>query len=154
MKKPGNLQIAIILIVVGMIGLFLLSYRSPSYYTRQATAFQSNGERIYFTATTDSGEAIISSIGTMTMRGGMMSCAACHGPDGTGGRGRMMMWTFDAPDIRYSSLAGENYTDDLIKRAITKGIDEDGEPLDTPMPVWHMSDSDLNDLIGYLKSLK
>jgi cytochrome c oxidase subunit 2 len=156
MKKPGNLQIAIILIVVGMTGLFLLSYisYSPSYHTRQATGFQSNGERIYFTATSDSGEAIISSLGSMTMRRGMMSCAACHGPDGKGGKGRMMMWTFDAPDIRYSSLSGKNYTDDLIKRAITKGIDEEGKPLNLSMPVWQISDSDLNDLTGFLKSLK
>jgi hypothetical protein len=75
MKKPGDLQIAVVLIVVGMIGLFLLSYStySRSYYTRQTTGFQSNGERIYFTGTSDSGEAMISSIGTMTMRGGMMS---------------------------------------------------------------------------------
>jgi cytochrome c oxidase subunit 2 len=156
MKKPGNLQIAVVLIVAGLVGLFLLSYStySPSYYTRQVTGFQSNGERIYFTATSDSGEAIISSIGTRTMRGGMMSCATCHGPDGKGGRGRMMMWTFDAPDIRYSSLAGKNYTDDLIKHAITKGIDEEGKSLNLSMPVWQMSDSDLNDLIGFLKNLK
>jgi cytochrome c oxidase subunit 2 len=156
MKKPGDLQIAVVLIVVGMIGLFLLSYStySRSYYTRQTTGFQSNGERIYFTGTSDSGEAMISSIGTTTMRGGMMSCATCHGPDGKGGRGRMMMWTFDAPDIRYSSLAGKNYTDDLIKRAITKGIDEEGKTLNPPMPVWEISDSDLNDVTGFLKSLK
>ncbi len=71
----------------------------------------------------------------------------------------MMMWTFDAPDIRYSTLTTAHgnetpYTDDLIKRAITQGIDADGKRLEPPMPVWQMSDSDLNNLLGYLKTLK
>ncbi|MCZ7392322.1 MAG: cytochrome c [Candidatus Methanoperedens sp.] len=155
MKSP---KIAIILIAVGVIGLFAVTLYSPSYSAYTTSGFKSNGERIYFTATSNSGKPIISSIGTMAMRG-MMSCAACHGVDGKGGRGRMMMWTFDASDIRYSTLTagGGNetpYTDELIKRAITQGVDADGKRLEPPMPVWQMSDSDLNDLLEYLKSLK
>jgi cytochrome c oxidase subunit 2 len=151
-------KIAIILIAVGVIGLFAVTLYSPSYSAYTTSGFKSNGERIYFTATSNSGKPIISSIGTMAMRG-MMSCAACHGADGKGGRGRMMMWTFDASDIRYSTLTagGGNetpYTDELIKRAITQGVDADGKRLEPPMPVWQMSDSDLNDLLEYLKSLK
>jgi len=156
-----TLKIAIILIAVGLIGLFVVNLYSPPYsaYTTRSSDFQSNGERIYFTATSNSGKPIISSIGTMTMRGGMMSCAACHGADGKGGRGRTMMWTFDAPDIRYSTLTAvrENetqYTDELIKRAITQGVDADGKRLESPMPVWQMSGEDQNDLIEYLKTLK
>ncbi len=89
----------------------------------------------------------------------MMSCAACHGADGKGGRGTMMMWTFDAPDIRYSTLTTASgnetsYNDELIKRAITQGVDADGKRPEYPMPVWQMSDSDLNDLLDYLKTLK
>ena len=155
----NNLKIAIVLIAVGLTGLFAVNLYSQSRYTISSSDFQSNGERIYFTATSHSGKPIISSIGAMTMRGGMMSCATCHGADGKGGRGRMMMWTFNAPDIRYSVLtAGEGnetpYTDELIKRAITQGVDADGEHLDPPMPVWQISDSDLNDLLEYLKTLK
>jgi cytochrome c oxidase subunit 2 len=151
-----SLKIAIALIAVGLIGLIALNLYSPSRYTINSSDFQSNGERIYFTATSNSGEPIISSIGAMTMRGGMMSCAACHGADGKGGRGRMMMWTFNASDIRYSSLtSGEKpYTGELIKRAITEGLDSEGKRLEPPMPVWQMSDNDLNDLLEYLKTLK
>ncbi len=155
------LKIAIALIAVGVIGLFAVNLYSPSYsrYAISTSDFQSNGERIFFTATSDSGKPIISSIGTMAMSGGMMSCAACHGADGKGGQGRMMMWTFNAPDIRYSSLTagleGEKpYTDELIKRAITEGLDSEGKQLEPPMPVWQMSDDDQNDLTGFLKTLK
>ncbi len=74
---------------------------SPGY---SFSGFRSNGERIFFTATSNSCKAITSSIGTMTMRGGMMGCAVCHGIDGKGRRGSMMMRDYEAPDIRYSSL--------------------------------------------------
>jgi len=155
-----NLKLAIVLIAVGVIGLVAVNLYSPSYsYTISSSDFQSNGERIYFTATSNSGKPIISSIGAMTMRGGMMSCAACHGADGKGGRGRMMMWTFNASDIRYSSLTSgigdeKPYTDELIKRAITEGLDSEGKKLENPMPVWQMSVEDQNDLLDYLKTLK
>lgn len=169
MNRPENIQIAIILIVIGLLGLLVINavsypgiipYRA---YPLEPSGFQSNGERIYFTATSDSDEPILASMGRMTMRGGMMSCASCHGANGKGGSGRMMMWAFEAPDIRYSTLTIEGhgeggderpYTDELIKRAITQGLDSDGERLDPPMPVWQMADEDLDDLIEFLKSLK
>jgi hypothetical protein len=52
------------------------------------------------------------------------------------------------------SLPLQSYTDDLIKRSITQGLDPAGEPLDFPMPHWRMSASDLEDLLSYLKSLE
>lgn len=156
MKKPA---IAIILIAAGVVGLFILNLFINPYSPSYQYGFQSNGERIYFTATSSSGKPIIASIGTMTMHGGMMSCAGCHGATGKGGSGRMMMWVFEAPDIRYSTLTagheGERpYTDELIKQAITEGIDSEGKRLEPPMPVWQMSEEDMNDLLGYLKTLK
>ncbi len=78
-------------------------------------AFRSNGERIYFTATSDRGTAITftgdpaSSSGMMM--GGRFACASCHGPDGRGGEHNMggndmggnnmgAMRTMTAKDIR------------------------------------------------------
>ena len=46
------------------------------------------------------------------------------------------------------------YTDDLLKRAITKGIDANGESLDPTMPRWYMPEKDLNDLVTYIKTLQ
>lgn len=127
--------------------------------------FRSNGERIYFTATSDSGQPITAEMAGMRMiHPGMMTCATCHGPDGRGGRVTMMMGTFEAPDIRYSTLTRADhddaheehppYTDETIKRAITQGIDPAGEPLDWAMPRWQMSEQDLNDLLEFLKTLE
>jgi mono/diheme cytochrome c family protein len=122
--------------------------------------FRSNGERIYFTATSASGQPIVAEMGRMVMSS-PAACADCHGPDGRGSTvWMMMMGSFEAPDIRYATLVAEGheehpaYTDDLIKRAITEGLDPAGEPLKYPMPRWRMSERDLNDLLGYLKSLR
>ena len=175
MKIDNTLVAAILLIATGIFGLVLIggygSYHgdfcpwsmidTPS----PKSTFSSNGERIYYTATSDSGEPITFTMGMMQMTTPMMSCVDCHGEDGRGGTVQMMgmMGGFKAPDIRYKALAAEEhgqegeehppYTDELLKRAITKGINPAGEPLEPPMPQWSMSDEDLNDLVIYLKTL-
>ena len=46
----------------------------------------------------------------------------------------------------------ESYDDAALQRAITKGIDPSGEPLDREMPRWTISGQDIADLIEFLKS--
>lgn len=123
--------------------------------------FASNGERIFFTG--------VSSRDTITTTGGAFwfqmhggGCAACHGPDGKGGA-VVMMGRLDAPNITYKVLTSEEtdggerehmpFTDALIKRAITRGLEPNGERLSDNMPRWQMSDRDLDDVIVYLKTL-
>ena len=48
---------------------------------------------------------------------------------------------------------GPPYTDDLIRRAVTLGLDADGAPLSTAMPHWQLGDEDWADLLAYLKTL-
>lgn len=137
--------------------------------------FESNGERIYFTVTSRRGTEISAEMpfGPGRMRGMRMrmTCASCHGPDGRGGNIRMMMETVEVPDIRYETLTTEGhggheddhgeeegeeheaYTEETLKRAITEGVEPDGEQLDWPMPRWTMSEEDLVDLIDFLKKL-
>jgi cytochrome c oxidase subunit II len=132
--------------------------------------YESNGERIYFTGTSDSGDVIRADMSGMGgMMAGRMACVDCHDADGRGGTFRMMMGTYTAPDIRYATLTEEEhggegeegeheehppYIDETIKRAITEGIDPGGEALEWPMPRWEMSESDLNDLLAFLKTLE
>lgn len=176
----------ILAIAVGaIIGLFLLAgivllftfsgfprantswgFRSPMMgpSERPNQSYSSNGERIYFTGTSESGDPIRANRrGMQGMMARGMACADCHGSDGRGGTVRMMMGTYTVPDIRYATLTGEEheegeehpaYTDETIKRAITEGIDPAGEALEWPMPRWEMSESDLNDLLDFLKTLE
>src|SRR3972149_5501488 len=75
-------------------------------------AFRSNGERIYFTATSERGTAITYTSGPASsgwmMGDGRLARASCHGPNGRGGgHGMGMMQVMDAKDIRWSVLQGE-----------------------------------------------
>jgi len=149
-------------------GAILVGLAMAAAYTGLASlsggSFQSNGERIYFTATSSSGQPITAEMGNMSMQSPQMACVDCHGPDGRGGPVWMMMGSFEAPDIRYRALTsaeheeeGEEhppYTDELIKQAFLQGINPAGEALSFPMPRWRMSDADAQDLLEYLQSLE
>jgi cytochrome c oxidase subunit II len=127
-------------------------------------AFRSNGERIYFTATSERGTAITytvdpASSGAMMMGGGRLACASCHGPDGRGGVHNMgmmhdmgTMQTMTAKDIRWSVLQNE-FDAEKFRLAVTKGQDPDGTQLNANMPRWNIGSDDLADLIAYLKTL-
>ena len=121
-------------------------------------AFGSNGERIYFTATSENGTEISytggpSSNGWMMGGGGHMACASCHGPDGRGGKHSMgMMQAMDAPDIRWSALEGE-FDAEKFRAAVVEDEEPDGTQMSTDMPRWTIGDDDLTDLIAYLKTL-
>ena len=120
-------------------------------------SFSSNGERIYFTSTSERGSAITYTSGPSSnnwmMGNGQLTCASCHGPSGRGGKHNMgMMQVMTAKDIRWSALQGE-FDAEKFRLAVTKGQDPDGTQLNTDMPLWNIGDEDLADLIAYLKTL-
>lgn len=135
-------------------------------------AFDSGGERIYFTATSGRDTNITYTGGPpagMMMGGGYLTCASCHGPDGRGGIHTMHMQIMNAPDIRWTVLAGEmegehgsesaeehgvaEYNLEIFRLAVVEGKHPDGTALSVEMPRWNMSDEDLTDLLEYLKTL-
>jgi len=160
--------VAAVLVGLGLVccvALILGGYLAtrPGTVTGPPQEYVSNGQLIYFTGRNERGERIPFDGGPMWlyMRGG--SCATCHGADGRGGA-PIMMGTDIPGDIRYHHLIEEEheeegeeehppYTDELIKRAVTLGLNPAGEPLDQTMPRWRMSDGDLDDLIEFLRTL-
>ena len=120
-------------------------------------AFRSNGERIYFTATSERDTPITYQSGPTAsgwmMGNGRLACASCHGTDGRGGLHNMgMMQTMNAKDIRWSALEGE-FDGEKFRLAVVEGQDPDGTQLSTDMPRWTIGNEDLADLIAYLKTL-
>ena len=162
MRKSGFLNgfIILLLIVVVVSGIFSSSCSSFNRYS-------SNGERIYFTVESASGQPITYTGSIRMMHA--ISCANCHGQDGKGGRVNMMMSYFDSPNITWHVLIQEEeheeqtgqgeheehppYTEETLKRAITEGVDSAGERLDDEMPRWRMSKQDLDDLVEFIKTL-
>lgn len=170
MKGIELLIVGIALVIVALIALVILGshpwtgrpgtmMRGP-FGAGGPSGFRSNGERIYYTATSSSGDPITFSGGPhwFQVHGG--GCVDCHGPEGRGGY-PVPMTNQVAPDIRYNTLASEKheemehppYTEALLKQAITKGLDPAGKPLNYAMPRWEMSERDLDDLVDYLKTL-
>jgi mono/diheme cytochrome c family protein len=115
--------------------------------------FKSLGEQIYSTGSGTKGRIpFTGGPRWLSIHGG--GCVICHGIKGRGGV-PVAMGTAIPADITYRKLTVEDhYTDVLIKRAITQGLDEEGKPLNWTMPRWHMSETDLNAVIDYLKTLK
>jgi mono/diheme cytochrome c family protein len=119
--------------------------------------YTSNGQRIYFTSESSSGQPITYRWGgSFMMHPPFMACVVCHRPDGKGGEVVLAMQEFDAPDITWDDLTREHhppYTAATVKRAITDGLDQSGGPLDDTMPRWSMAPADLNDLVDFLMTL-
>ena len=149
---------AVLAITIGVLGLLVTAVIASSTGPVTATAVD-RGRWIYFTATDPDAGTPIPYTGGMMMP---MACADCHGADGRGLRTPM----FTSPDIRYRNLTdpagmvepdgsrGHSYhDDDEICRAITQGIDPEGDPLAWPMPRWQLSDRQCTDLLAFLKSL-
>ncbi len=154
------------ILFLGTVSL-LISCMSP-FGWEGSYNYSSNGEMIYFTAGSSSNEPITYSGSIRMMHS--ITCANCHGPDGKGGKVNMMMSYFDVPDITWDNLTQAEhheedsdkdeheehppYTEETLKSAITKGINPAGEPLDEEMPRWRMTESDLSDLVEFIKTLK
>ncbi len=156
MRARGLLLAGLGLVAVGIVGLGLLGlgFVTPA----AAGAEVARGAWIYWTGTDpDTGRPIPYSGGM----GMVMACADCHGPGGRGLRTPM----FVSPDIRYRNLTdpagmlepdgsrGPRYTEELIWRAVTQGVDAEGRPLAWPMPRWRLTDRQWQDLLAFLKAL-
>ena len=128
------------------------------------TPAEARGKIIYATGRGAAGRPLyfrLLTAGERALPANGVFCANCHGADGKGGReGNIVM-----ADITYGTLsrslpasppwnkARVAYTDALLARAITRGLDSSGQQLDASMPRWILSDPELQDLLKYLKRL-
>ncbi len=152
--------------MVFLVGLsFPLSLQAdPLSGPESLTPAESRGKMIYTTSQSPLGRPVfyrLLSAGTNVFPAKGVFCANCHGLDGKGGRKGDAV----APDITYGALSRPStasassrgqrapYTDALLARAITQGLDSSGEQLSPLMPRWVLSESELQDLLKYLKRL-
>ena len=120
--------------------------------------FSSEGERIYFTGISSSGEEIrpIGGQHRMQMHGG--SCVTCHGFDREGGVRMWPRFWVVTPALTVDSLKTDHqsdhdhpsYDEASLKQAIVDGVRPSGEALHKTMPRWRMSEKSLNALVSYL----
>ncbi|HUA77018.1 MAG TPA: cytochrome c [Acetobacteraceae bacterium] len=80
-------------------------------------------------------------------------CAVCHQDSGAGG---LKLGTAVSADLRSPGLETTyRNSDALIMRAILEGKDEEGGPLDAPMPHWkgQLTEQQAGQILIYLKTL-
>jgi mono/diheme cytochrome c family protein len=82
------------------------------------------------------------------------NCAACHQASGAGG---IHFGNVVSADLRAPKLENTYHGQDaLILRAILHAKDQNGVPLNSPMPAWagRLSPQQAKDIIAYLHTLK
>ncbi|HEY1976874.1 MAG TPA: c-type cytochrome [Candidatus Baltobacteraceae bacterium] len=105
-----------------------------------------NGRSIFLTGRDSSGTQIVAAKPPLRP-----ACAACHGADGAGGV--HLPGGAVSADLRHKALVVDQkhpYTIALLERAISTGIDNEGQPLDPVMPRWRLSETDLHDVATYV----
>jgi len=132
------------------------------------------GERMYREGILPSGEPLKAIVkGDIPMTGNQFTCANCHQRSGFGS----LEGTVRTPPInsaqlyaplskfkgvpvsRRSALVRETelyrpaYTDETLARAMRTGLDPAGRQMSTTMPIYFLSDRDMDILVFYLKNL-
>ena len=91
----GNRRWGVVVGAAALVGLVLIGLLVMTGSLKPVSLLggrsRSNGEQIYFTATSQRDTLITSDMGMGMMRGGTVTCATCHGANGRGGQVRMMM---------------------------------------------------------------
>ena len=123
---------------------------------------EERGKQIFERGVSPSGAAITATMaGGETVPGAVLPCANCHGVDGQGrpeGGVLPSNITWDALTKPYQTTRPDGrthppYTERLLKRAITMGIDPAGNTLQTEMPRFQLSMADASYLIAYIEQL-
>ena len=110
--------------------------------------FTSNGERIYFTGTSDSGLPInaTSTDGQMGMHMGMHAGGCVKAPALTA--------QSLVEDSEHDDGHGDHaiYTKESLRLAISDGLDPSQSKMHPTMPRWSMDESDMSDLVDFITS--
>lgn len=152
-----------IILIFSCLILAAIPSRSQLSSVGQLTAEERRGQQIYRRGISPSGKEIKVIIGDSSdpIPAAAFACANCHARDGAGKpEGGVtpsnLTWDALARPYEVTSQGGRKrlpYTERLLKRAITLGLDSSGNRLHTAMPRYQMSQEDASDLIAYLKKL-
>ncbi len=122
---------------------------------------EERGKQIYFTGRSPSDEDIIAYFGEkkLELPGEAATCGSCHGYDGTGRPESGLVptnitWKYLTKSyghVHASGLEHGPFTEESLNEYLKSGVYPDGARGDPSMPLYHMSDRDLDDLIAYIK---
>ena len=124
------------------------------------SAPEARGREIYLHGRSSRGTAItaVVSDGGAEVPASVMPCGSCHGPNGRGKpEGGVTPARIDWETLtRALDVEGRKrppYTEALVRRAITMGIDSGAKELQSVMPRYRFRRDDIDDLVAYLRKL-
>lgn len=129
----------------------------------ELSAEEQRGREIYLRGVSPSGKALSAVLGAdgVELPAASFACVNCHGRDGTGrSEGGVtpsdITWAALTKPYGVTHASGRKhppYTERLLKRAITMGLDSAGSHLHAAMPRYRLAHEDAADLLAYLKRL-
>lgn len=128
----------------------------------ELTPQEMRGRAIYQRGEGSSEQSIAAFIGEIEVPASTLTCAGCHGDAGTG----KSEGGIAAGNVTWQNLTKESghthadgrkhapFTEATFARALTDGVDPDGNNLLTAMPRYRMSAEDIAALVAYLKRIE
>jgi ABC-type branched-subunit amino acid transport system substrate-binding protein len=148
----------------GLLALAVVTLIASSPVAAELSDAERRGKQIYFEGTSPGGGEITAVVGdeAALLPASAMPCSSCHGSDGLGRpEGGVIPL-----DIRWSELVktyghvhhdGRRhpaFDDDGVALSIIAGVDQAKNTLDRSMPIYQMSQQDIDDLVAYMKVLE
>jgi len=146
-----------------MVLLVIQAAAMPQAAAQTLTPAEQRGKQIFLEGTSTGSNKVSAYVGAgaVLLPASAVPCAGCHGIDGLG----RPEGGLNPPDIRWKQLTKsyghvhENgrrhpaFDEPSLSRLVKRGIDPAGNRINQAMPLYVMSDSDMNDLVAYLKRL-
>ena len=122
---------------------------------------EARGKEFYVKGTFQTGREIMASLNGVEVRASLLTCASCHGADGSGrAEGGItpspIQWETLTKPYGVREPNGRQrppYTDVLLARAVAMGLDSAGNRLNGAMPHYRLTQDEMADLLSYLKRL-
>jgi ABC-type branched-subunit amino acid transport system substrate-binding protein len=124
---------------------------------------EARGKQIYFSGASPAGEPITAYFGEkkQALPGQAATCGSCHGHDGTGRPESGLIptnitWKYMTKSyghIHASGLAHGPFDEASLKHYLKTGVYPGGETGDPDMPLYTLSEQDMNDLVAFMKRL-
>ena len=143
-------------------GICALAFAAEEPAPSERSAAISRGRQIYSTGVPANGAPLTASVGdpAMDVPASILKCSNCHGSDGRGkAEGGITPANIRWEELTKPSTSGPAgrrrgaYSGKLLVRAITLGIDANGNRLDPAMPRYRLTHEQAADLVAYLEVL-